>query len=48
MRFVTPKKEIECGAVIDGDFFPENPTTNDFVNRVPCLLGQGSAGTFTL
>ena len=41
MRFVTPKKEIECGAVIDGDFFPENPTTNDFVNRVPCLLGQG-------
>ena len=37
-----PEKEIECGAVIDGDFFPENPTTNDFVNRVPCLLGQGS------
>lgn len=35
-------QEIECGAVIDGDFFPENPTTNDFVNRVPCLLGFNS------
>ena len=32
-------KGIECMAIVDGDFFPEDPTKKDFVNRVPCLLG---------
>ena len=30
---------------MDGDFFPEDPTKTDFINRVPCLLGQDSKDT---
>lgn len=41
------KQSIECTAVIDGDFFPEDPTKKDFVNRVPCLLGQGQKDTLS-
>jgi len=39
---VIQKQSIECIAVVDGDFFPEDPTKKDFVNRVPCLLGFNS------